>query len=59
MSILAIVLLILLGMILFLVEFFLVPGVTIAGIGGAILMGASVFMAFRTHGSTRKGPWPG
>ena len=52
MSILAIILLIALGMILFLVEFFLVPGVTIAGIGGAILMGASVYMAFRTHGST-------
>ena len=52
MSILAIILLILLGMILFLVEFFLVPGVTIAGIGGAILMGASVYMAYRTHGST-------
>ena len=52
MSILAIILLILLGMLLFLVEFFLVPGVTIAGIGGAILMGASVFMAYRTHGNT-------
>jgi membrane-bound ClpP family serine protease len=52
MSIFAIILLILLGMLLFLVEFFLVPGVTIAGIGGAILMGASVFMAYRTHGST-------
>ena len=52
MSILAIILLIMLGMVLFLVEFFLVPSVTIAGIGGAILMGASVYMAFRTHGST-------
>lgn len=52
MSILAIILLILLGMLLFLVEFFLIPGVTIAGIGGALLMGASVFMAYRTHGST-------
>jgi membrane-bound ClpP family serine protease len=56
MSILAIILLIVLGMILFLVEFFLVPGVTIAGIGGAILMGASVFMAYRTHGNA-VGSW--
>jgi len=52
MSMLAIILLILLGILLFLVEFFLVPGVTIAGIGGAILMGVAVFMAYRTHGST-------
>ncbi len=52
MSMLAIILLILLGILLFLVEFFLVPGVTIAGIGGAILMGVAIFMAYRTHGST-------
>jgi membrane-bound ClpP family serine protease len=52
MSMLAIILLILLGILLFLVEFFLIPGVTIAGIGGAILMGVAIFMAYRTHGST-------
>ncbi len=52
MSILAIILLILLGILLFLVEFFLIPGVTIAGIGGAILMGVAIFMAYRTYGST-------
>ena len=40
----------------FLVEFFLVPGLTIAGIGGALLMGASVFMAYKTHG-TAVGSW--
>ncbi len=56
MSILAIILLIVLGMILFLVEFFLIPGITIAGIGGAILMGISVYMAYRTHG-TAVGSW--
>ncbi len=56
MSILAIILLICLGMVLFLVEFFLVPGLTIAGIGGALLMGASVFMAYKTHG-TAVGSW--
>jgi membrane-bound ClpP family serine protease len=52
MSILGIVLLILLGILLFLVEFFIIPGVTIAGIGGALLMGVAVFMAYRTHGAT-------
>ena len=52
MSILGIILLILLGVILFLVEFLIIPGVTVAGIGGALVMGAAVFMAYRTHGVT-------
>jgi membrane-bound ClpP family serine protease len=52
MSILGIVLLILLGVLLFLVEFFIIPGVTLAGIGGAILFGLAVFIAYRTHGTT-------
>ena len=52
MSILAIILLIVLGVFLFVIEFLLVPGITIAGIGGAILMGAAVFSAYKTHGST-------
>jgi len=51
MSITAIILLILLGVFLFIVEFLLVPGVTIAGIGGAILMGLSVYMAYTNHGN--------
>ena len=51
MSILAIILLILLGIFLFIVEFLLVPGVTIAGIGGAILMAVAVYSAYKTHGS--------
>ena len=51
MSILGIVLLILLGIILFLVEFLIIPGVTVAGIGGAILFAVSVFVAYRTHGT--------
>jgi membrane-bound ClpP family serine protease len=52
MSVLGIILLILLGVILFLVEFFIIPGVTIAGIGGILVMGLAVFMAYRTHGVT-------
>ena len=52
MSILAIILLIVLGIFLFIVEFLLVPGVTIAGIGGAVLMAAAVYFAYTTHGNT-------
>ena len=51
MSILAIILLIVLGIFLFIVEFLLVPGVTVAGIGGAILMVVAVYSAYKTHGS--------
>ena len=52
MSILAIILIIVLGILLFIVEFLLIPGVTIAGIGGAILMGVAVYMSYKTHGNT-------
>ena len=52
MSIAAIILLIVLGIFLFIVEFLLVPGVTIAGIGGAILMAVAVYFAYTTHGNT-------
>ena len=44
MSITAIILLILLGIFLFIVEFLLVPGITIAGIGGAIVMAIAVYL---------------
>jgi membrane-bound ClpP family serine protease len=52
MSILGIILLILLGVLLFLVEFLIIPGITLAGIGGVILFGLAVFVAYRTHGTT-------
>ena len=45
-------LLIILGIFLFLVEFLLIPGVTIAGIGGLILIGAGIYLAFTNHGVT-------
>lgn len=47
MSIFVIVLLILLGIALFIVEFFIIPGVTIAGIGGALLIGFGIYFAFQ------------
>jgi membrane-bound ClpP family serine protease len=51
MSITLIIFLILLGIVLFLIEFLLVPGITIAGIGGAILMIGGVIMSYHYHGT--------
>lgn len=51
MTIFAIVLLIFLGLLLLLIEFAVIPGVTIAGIGGFILLGVSVYIAFTKFGT--------
>jgi len=51
MTVFAIILLILLGLVLLLIEFAVIPGVTIAGIGGFLLLGASVYIAFVEFGS--------
>jgi membrane-bound ClpP family serine protease len=50
MTILIILFLIFLGILLLLLEFTVIPGVTIAGIGGVILFGASVYLAFDSYG---------
>jgi membrane-bound ClpP family serine protease len=47
----AIILLILLGLLLLLIEFAVIPGVTVAGIGGFILLGLSVYIAFVSYGT--------
>ncbi len=47
----AIILLIFLGLLLLLIEFAVIPGVTIAGIGGFILLGLSVYIAFTSYGT--------
>jgi len=47
-----IIVLIILGILLFVIEFLLVPGVTIAGIGGLILTVFGVYKAFTDFGST-------
>ena len=52
MSITLIIIIILLGVLLFIIEFLLVPGITVAGIGGAILIVGGVIMAYHHHGST-------
>jgi membrane-bound ClpP family serine protease len=46
-----IVLLILLGLFLLILEFFALPGVTFAGIGGALFIGVGIFMAYKNFGS--------
>ncbi len=51
-----IILLIVLGILLFVIEFLLIPGVTIAGIGGLILTVFGVYKAFNDYGSTT-GVW--
>jgi membrane-bound ClpP family serine protease len=43
--------LILLGILLFLIEFLIIPGTTVAGIGGLILMGSGVYLAFENFNS--------
>lgn len=52
MSVGLIVFLVILGLLLFLVEFLVLPGVTIAGIGGAISMVVAVVLSFYYYGTT-------
>ena len=51
-----IIILIVLGILLFVIEFLLVPGVTVAGIGGLVLTVLGVYKAFNDFGST-VGAW--
>jgi len=46
----SIIILIILGILLFIVEFFLIPGVTVAGIGGLILTVLGIYKAFSDFG---------
>lgn len=51
MSLTAIIFLIVLGVILFFVEFLIVPGVTIAGIAGAILIFIGIYFGYKDFGT--------
>jgi membrane-bound ClpP family serine protease len=51
MNILIIFFLIILGVILLLIEFTVLPGITIAGIGGTLLLGYSIYLAFVKYGT--------
>lgn len=50
MSITLIALLIILGILLILIELLIIPGVTVAGLAGFILIGAGVFFGYQAHG---------
>lgn len=50
MSIGIIIFLILLGILLFLLEFLVVPGITVAGVGGAISIVTAIVLGFYYHG---------
>jgi membrane-bound ClpP family serine protease len=52
MEIAIIILLMLIGIFLFLVEIFLIPGISVAGIGGTIFVGGAVFYAYNAMGAT-------
>ncbi len=52
MTLVGIFLLILAGIVLFLLEFLVVPGVTIAGIAGLLFMGGAVYLAFDNFDTT-------
>ena len=47
----AIILLLILGIILLLLEFLVIPGTTIAGIGGFLCLGGGIYMAYESFGS--------
>jgi membrane-bound ClpP family serine protease len=51
MEIFAVILLIVMGIVLVIVEFMFIPGLSIAGVGSLISFGLSVFFAFRYFGS--------
>ncbi|PIF05652.1 MAG: hypothetical protein CSA36_05610 [Draconibacterium sp.] len=51
MPLLAIILFIILGLVLLLIEFAVIPGVTIAGIGGLLLLAGSIIIAFKAYGN--------
>lgn len=51
MTILSIILLILLGILLLLIEFAVIPGITIAGIGGFAMLVGSVYLGFSEYGT--------
>ncbi len=50
MGLTVIIVLVILGILLILLEFFVVPGVTVAGVGGLILLIASVYFSYDSYG---------
>jgi membrane-bound ClpP family serine protease len=51
MNLLVILFLIFLGIVLLLIELTVLPGITIAGLGGLLLFGYSIYLAFSSYGT--------
>jgi len=51
MNLLIILFLIFLGIVLLLIEFTILPGITVAGLGGVLLFGYSIYLAFSSYGA--------
>ena len=52
MTIFIIILLLVIGVALILLEFFVLPGITVAGIGGVIMMLGGIYLSYNHFGST-------
>ena len=52
MSVTLIIILIVIGLALMVVEVVVLPGITVAGVGGVILIGSGVYLTFRWFGNT-------
>jgi membrane-bound ClpP family serine protease len=50
MSLFLIIILILLGILLLVVEFLIIPGITVAGIGGVALIGGTIYLTYKNYG---------
>jgi len=51
MNVLIILFLIILGIVLLMIEFTILPGITIAGLGGLLLFAYSIYLAFSSYGN--------
>lgn len=51
MNFLIIIFLIILGIVLLLIEFTILPGITVAGIGGFLVFAYSIYLAFNSYGT--------
>ena len=52
MEIIIVVILLLVGIVFFLIELFLIPGISLAGIAGTLFLGAAVYLAYSEIGSS-------
>ena len=52
MTIFIIILLLVLGVVLILLEFFVIPGITVAGIAGIVMMLGGIYLSYNHYGNT-------